>query len=463
MVVYAGDTAEFRGVLFSGQVSGIWGFLSSQSGSEAFSVSDWSAYASSSSYTTELIPDLTSGVNLEAHQGTPDRSIVADRVITRSNNVSLFPVAPTCSDADTVEHGNLYGYNSDLPITVHYADSCVVESVFASGHAFTLTESRDVTFTLTPLTQELVNYTMAVYRGSITGNALQSISGTSQASRTITGLNITAGQQHTVLISGTNNAVNRRFSLRLQYGFIQPPTPTPAPTPTPRVQPNLDFRLHPDPVGVAYEAGATYQFELEGQSHLYPVTVRSANPAALELNTSSSVTCDITAADSVEVDDGDTFYVKACTAGRNTTLEVVSEAGDYLAEYSIYVSQGTRPTLTAATVTQGMGEDVSQRDELGLGIVIGSVCSGFGVGCDTRLITNLIATALAVGVMALLLQRSRGAATSMSVGVAAAFAVVAMMLAYLWVGFPLWIVGVALIVILGTGGIAAVAKAKQVG
>ena len=110
-----------------------------------------------------------------------------------------------------------------------------------------------------------------------------------------------------------------------------------------------------------------------------------------------------------------------------------------------------------------MGADVSKRDELGLSIILGVVCGGFGVGCDTDLITILVVIVGAVIVMAFLLRRSRGAATSMSVGVAATFALLVLMLGYLWLGFPLWLVVLVLIPVLAVGGIAAVVRFRQVG
>ena len=77
-------------------------------------------------------------------------------------------------------------------------------------------------------------------------------------------------------------------------------------------------------------------------------------------------------------------------------------------------------------------------------------------------ITNLLVTVAAVAVMAFLLRRSRGGATSMSVGVAATFGLLALMLGYLWLGFPLWLVGTVLTAVLAVGGLAAVVKFRQV-
>ena len=253
--------------------------------------------------------------------------------------------------------------------------------------------------------------------------------------------------------------------MSFSYGHIDPPTPTPAPTPTPRVQPNQDFRLHPNPSGLTYEVDTEYTFELEGGSFLFPVSVRSANPAALELSLSSTIACDLTIPDELTVTDpAQVLHIRTCTAGKNTSLSVVSEGGgDLLADYNIYVRGGPIPTPMPAAAVPGSGAHVNKRDLLGLGILIAIPCGGLGVGCDIDLITNLLVTVAAVGVMAFLLKRSRGAATSMSVGVATVFAIAVLMLGYLWLGFPLWIVGIALTAILAMGGLAMVVKGKQVG
>lgn len=461
------DNGLFGVVVDSGSVG--------SSGSQSFSVSQWRKAATSGGNDYRAVgsagdkrPDVTEGLGLQALIHTVSSSNVALGGFTGNWNLledrvdssfqSLESIPPACTDAGAEDQGTLSGYDHSLSGDFGF-DDCRFNSEVTDLYAFTIESGRDVTLTFTPQSGS-GDYTLALYRSSTSNTAIASTTTTSGQTLTLSSQGVTANQRHIVAVgfSGIDGALE--YSLQWEYGYLEP---EPEPTPTPRLQPNLDFRLHPDPGGIFFEADSTYQFDVEGPAHLYPLTARSANPAALELATSSTITCDTSAADSVEVGEGDTLYVKACTSGRNTTLEVLSEGGDFLGDYSVYVSQGAQPTLAAATVSQGVGEDVAHRDELGLGVVVASVCGGFGVGCDTDLITNLLATAVAVGVMALLLHRSRGSATAMSVGVAAAFALVVMMLAYLWVGFPLWVVGVALIVILGAGGIAAVAKAKQVG
>ena len=298
--------------------------------------------------------------------------------------------------------------------------------------------------------------------GSLGGDVIGEANG--DGALTLSSLALGSGITYVIEVIRYGAGGGYEWSLSLSYGFIQAPTPTPYPTPTPRVQPNLDFRLHPNPGGIAYTAGTVYSLEPEGGAGFFPVTVRSANPAALELSLISTITCDVTADDEVEVDgQGDALYVKACTAGHNTTLTVISGGGDLLAQYSVYVRGGPVPTPVPAAVSQGVGADVSKRDELGFGIILGVVCGGFGVGCDTDLITILVVIVGAVIVMAFLLRRSRGAATSMSVGVAATFALLVLMLGYLWLGFPLWLVVLVLIPVLAVGGIAAVVRFRQVG
>ena len=377
-----------------------------------------------------------------------------------------------CASGDIIDLGYLYGYGFDVTGTLD-ATACSVDAGVATGYGdtsevpanvyrFRLATARVATLTLTPVTPFRADggeYRFRLRSDSLDGNIVSEAAGTGNINGSGS---LGGGLSYVLEVMRYGVGGSYVYSIAISYGHIEAPTPTPLPTPTPRVQPNLDFRLHPDPAGIGYVAGATYSFEFEGPDR-YPVTVRSVNPAALELSLSSLVVCDTTAEDELEADGpDDVLYVKACTAGRNTTLRVIAEGGGLLAEYPIFVRGGPVPTPGPAGVSQGVGEDVSKRDLLGVGIILSVVCGGFGVGCDTDLITNLLVTVAAVAVMAFLLRRSRGGATSMSVGVAAAFALVALMLGYLWLGFPLWLVGTVLTAVLAVGGLAAVVKFRQV-
>ena len=380
-----------------------------------------------------------------------------------------------CTASDLTGLGGLYGYGYDISGDLSDA-ACTVDAgvtgfgdtdaVGANIYSFEMSAQRSTSFTFTPVTSFGTGtpdgeYKLRVRSGSLGGDVIGEANG--DGALTLSSLALGSGITYVIEVIRYGAGGGYEWSLSLSYGFIQAPTPTPVPTPTPRVQLNLDFRLHPNPGGIAYTAGTVYSLEPEGGAGFFPVTVRSANPAALELSLSSTITCDTTAEDEVEADEGDALYVKACTAGHNTTLTVISDGGDLLAQYSVYVRGGPVPTPAPATVSQGVGADVSKRDELGFGIILGVVCGGFGVGCDTDLITILVVIVGAVIVMAFLLRRSRGAATSMSVGVAATFALLVLMLGYLWLGFPLWLVVLVLIPVLAVGGIAAVVRFRQVG
>ena len=377
-----------------------------------------------------------------------------------------------CGDGDISDWGYVDGYSHDVSGNLRDATCSVHASVWGHGdvsatpaniYSFRLISQRDVSLTLTPVTEfagSTGGYKIRVRNSTPDGTIIGE--GTGTDSIELTDLSIGAGIRYVVEVMRYGTGGGQEWTLTLFYGYITPPTATPAPTPTPRIQPNLDFRLYPNPAGIGYTADETYSFESEGPPNVYPLTVRSANPAALELSVSSSIVCNITAPDSVRVDDSDTLHVRACTAGRNTTLQVISDGGDLVGEYPVYVRGGPVPTPAAAVIGQGIGQDVSKRDLIGITIVVGVVCGGFGVGCDVDLVTNLIVTAVAVGVMAFLLRKSRGAATSMGIGVAATFAVVVLMLGHLWVGFPLWVVGIVLTTILAVGGTAFVVKGRQV-
>ena len=433
-------------------------------------------------------PPLTLGQTLYVWVMATTSTLSSDGAFDSANNLylamawsnphSFTPLSSLtgCTASDLAGLGGLYGYGYDISGDLSDA-ACTVDSgvtgfgdtdaVGANVYSFEMSAQRSTSFTFTPVTSFGTGtpdgeYKLRVRSGSLSGDVVGEANG--EGALTLSSLALGSGIAYVIEVMRYGVGGGQEWSLSLSYGFIQAPTPTPMPTPTPRVQLNLDFRLHPNPGGIAYTAGTVYSLEPEGGAGFFPVTVRSANPAALELSLVSTITCDVTAEDEVEVDSqGDTLYVKACTAGHNTTLTVISDGGDLLAQYSVFVRGGPVPTPGPAAVSQGVGADVSKRDELGFGIILGVVCGGFGVGCDTDLITILVVIVGAVIVMAFLLRRSRGAATSMSVGVAATFALLVLMLGYLWLGFPLWLVVVVLIPVLAVGGIAAVVRFRQVG
>ena len=381
---------------------------------------------------------------------------------------------PQCQDSDLTALDYLYGYGSNLEGSISDSPCSVdadetgygdVTTVAANIYSFRLGSQRSTTFVFTPLVdfEDAGIYKVRLKRASLSGDLMAEATGTGTVE--IENISIGAGLVYTLEVFRVGTGGGQDWSLSLSYGFIDPPTPTPLPTPTPRVQPNQDFRLHPNPSGLTYEVDTEYTFEFEGGSFLFPVSVRSANPAALELSLSGTIACDVSNPDELTVTDpAQVLHIRTCTAGKNTSLSVVSEGGgDLLADYNIYVRGGPVPTPMPAAPVPGAGAHVSKRDVLGLGILIAIPCGGLGIGCDIDLITILLVTVAAVGVMALLLKRSRGAATSMSVGVATVFAIAVLMLGYLWLGFPLWIVGAALTAILAMGGLAMVVKGKQVG
>ena len=343
-----------------------------------------------------------------------------------------------CTEADVLDLGYLTGYDHSIQDSFLNA-SCEIDAKTSHAYKFRLASARDVDATFTPATDYEAgagSYEVAIRRNEVDGVLL--VDGSGGGLFDVDTFNVASSLDYYVTVSRSGIVGGNDWVLSLSYGFIDPPTPTPAPTPTPRVQPNLDFRLHPNPGGISYTAGTTYSFDFEGPTHIFPVTVQSSNPAALELGTDSNLTCDVVAEDEITVyNQSSVLYAKACAASRNTTLSLLGSQGQVLDGYSIFV-RGDAVSRPDPAVFPPWGDpDVSKRDVLGLGIVLGFVCGGFGVGCDMQLITNALVTIAAVGVMGFLLRRSRGAATSMSVGVAAAFGVSVLMLGYLWVGFDL--------------------------
>ena len=235
---------------------------------------------------------------------------------------------PGCTASDLTGLGDLYGYGYDISGDLSDA-ACTVDAdvtgfgdTGANVYSFEMSAQPSTSFTFTPVTSFGTSthdgdYKLRVRSGSLSGDVIGEADG--DGALTLSSLALGSGITYVIEVIRYGAGGDYEWSLSLSYGFIQAPTPTPVPTPTPRVQLNLDFRLHPNPGGIAYTAGTVYSLEPEGGAGFFPVTVRSANPAALELSLSSTITCDVTADDEVEVDgQGDTLYVKACTAGHNT-------------------------------------------------------------------------------------------------------------------------------------------------
>ena len=376
---------------------------------------------------------------------------------TESPYADVYSAVASCSDSDATNAGDFFGFQKDISGSLSHATSCAIGSRLVDLHAITISESRDMTFTFTP-TVAAASAWVAVYRTSIANTALSTGSANSGAAN-INQLSIVAGTPHIVAV-GSNSPGG--YSLSIQYGYIQPPTPTP------RAQLNLDFRLVPDPASLGYRVGQNYAFTLEGPAGTFPLSVRSGNPAAFAMGVGAAATCPSQGSPPSSASitaKTDTLYLTACAAGNNSTLSAIGPDGALLAQYSLYIGAGAVPTPvpSGGVVGPGGGAPPPPSDKLGLGIIIGAICSGVGVGCDVDLIVNLLATVVASAIAIWLLPRNRGAIGSLSMGVSITYGIIGLMLAYLWVGYPDWVLGVALAVVLAFGGIAFMQKGRQAG
>ena len=258
-----------------------------------------------------------------------------------------------------------------------------------------------------------------------------------------------------------NITVGDTYNLSLQAFGLPPPTRTPIPTPTPRFQPNVDVRLDPDPRGVAYEDNEVYRFRVEGGAGSFPVLIRSSNATAVRVTGSSGSTLDCTAGARVDdLDQLDAVYVHVCDGGVSSTLEIIKEA-DYslLAQYSIFVGGGPAPTPGAVDGPTDYG--AQGEDPIGVGILVGAICDGANVDCNMELATNGLALALALFLGIAPTLAARGRPSGFSLGIGIALGLVTLLLATMWVGLPLWMVGAALLAVLGLALIGAFIKLRK--
>ena len=304
-----------------------------------------------------------------------------------------------CTEGDVEDLGYLTGYDHSLQGSFIDAP-CEIDGKTSHAYKFRLGSQRDVDATFTPgidFASGQGVYEVTFHTGALDGTVLKE--GNGEETFDITTIQIAPAADYYVTISRSGLVGGDAWTLALSYGFIAPPTPTTAPTPTPRAQLNVDFRLYPDPGGLAYEFGQIYPFTFQGDPARLPVQVRAGNSSALALSASSSFNCSSNASsdDTLSVrSSSTTIYLRTCASNANSTLELLGRGDEQLAVYSVFIAGDVGPTPGPQPIPQGWGHDVSGRDLLGLTIVIASVCRGVGSGCDAPLIKNAIVFIVAV-------------------------------------------------------------------
>ena len=366
--------------------------------------------------------------------------------------------------------GTLTGFGHDVKGEWDTSD-CTIGGKAADVYKFILSTTRETDFQLIPAVAFTDSgydaaYSLRVRSTNLSGTDLGNDSGLGTLD--VEDIDVAASQTYVVEVQRAGGiGGGYGYTLSLKYGFTQAATPTPLPTVTPRPQPNVDFRLVPDPAGIFYRAGQSYTFEIEGSATHFPGLARSGNPRAFALGINADAACPGTGEAQIPTGD-DELHLTACASGQNSTLSLFGGEEQLLAQYSLYIGGGA-----AATPGPGAGGPLTgsgggppppgSGDLLGLGVIVGYVCEGAGVACDTGMVVNLLAVLLVVGLMLLVLSRRRGPVTYPAVGVAAAFGVMALMLSSLWLGFPLWVSGLVLTAMLAAGAVMFVQKGRQAG
>ena len=335
-------------------------------------------------------------------------------------------------------------------------DACQFGGTAANVYKLRLTNKNDVTFTFAGTTAfgPDGNYQVQVRNGGLTGNVVYS--GTGRDTIRLKNKEILGSVDYVVIISRTGEGGGYGWSMSLQYGYIDPPTPTPP------IQPGQDCGLTPNPAGVGFTVGQTYEFTVFGCLGRYPMTVKSANVSAAELSATSPVTCSNADPDSaILTAPGASLYIRACEAGKNSDITLFTEDGLPGVPYNIYIGGGAVPTPVPPPAPGGTpGGGGNGRDLIGLSIVVGLVCDGVGVGCNYPLIRNVLVTALAVGAAVFVMGGLRGRAGYIAVGLGTAVALAVMFLGHLLVAYDVWIIAVVLAVVLGAGGLMGYARSR---
>ena len=250
------------------------------------------------------------------------------------------------------------------------------------------------------------------------------------------------------------------YNLSLQGFGLPQPTRTPMPTPTPRFQPNQDVRLDPDPRGTRYQPNQVYRFRLEGAAGYFPVTVRTANAAAVKVSAGDSDALDCQGETEIQgANPLDVIHVHICAAGFNATLQVVNEGDSaLLAQYTIFVA-GAGTVAPAGTVP-GPGTP-QEEDHIGVGIFVSELCEAMNFDCDVGLARNGVGVLGSLGMFAGATQVARGRANPFLIGIGVVLFLIGLVLANELMGVPIYWAGIGFISVFLVALVGAVVKFRK--
>ena len=345
----------------------------------------------------------------------------------------------------------------------------------ANIFSFEMASGRGVDITINPNTQMLTSiagqYGVRIRSGGLDGPVVTRSDGSYHEAFTI--YNVSLGSNITYYLEVFRYGIGggSEFSVNLTYNYIQPPTPTPIPTvtpiptPTPRVQTNEDVRIFPNPNDVAYAEGGYYQFATEGAAQHFPVKLRIGNTNAFSVTSGSTANCDVPTGTVGDLERGDTFYLHVCDAGGspNSLVELLRESDDALmAKYSIHVRGETAVSPERVPAPTGASDDVSERDVVGLTILVAALCEAIGISCDAGLVKNTVALvgSAFLGILPTLAAGGRVSTPGIALGVV--IFTLGMMLGYLLVGLPLWMPALAVVALVIAAGMGLLMRVGRV-
>ena len=355
------------------------------------------------------------------------------------------------TDRNSALQDNFIGDDDDSPARIY---------------TFEMKSGRDVNITLNPTKAIpftwLGEYRLRVRTGGVDGAIVTNSEGASRDSFNIFSVSLVANTTYYLEVMRAGVGGSKDFSVNFSFPYIPPSTPTPiptatpVPTPTPRIQTNEDVRVFPHPNDVAYAEGGSYPFTIEGAPQHFPVNLLLGNVAAFSVSDAPASNCNTPDNEINELDRADAFYLHVCdaTGSPNSLVRLLRDDDDALmATYSIHVRGETAVSPERVSAPTGASDDISERDVVGLAILVAALCEAIGTSCDAGLVKNtvaLVGSAL-LGILPTLAAGGRVSTPGIALGLV--IFTFGIMLGYLLVGLPLWMPALAVVALVIAAGL----------
>ena len=385
-----------------------------------------------------------------------------------------------CAETDAENHGIFDGTSADIQGGFLTA-SCLADTdrnASTEDHFlgdddksparifnFQMKSGREVDMTINPTKAIpftwLGEYRFRLRTGGVDGDILADSEEAGRGSFTAFRVSLGGSTEYTLEVMRAGVGGGPEFSVNLAYPYIPPntptpvPTPSPVPTPTPRVQTNQDVRLYPNPQNTSYQQGQSHSFQLEGSEQHFPVRLLLGNVRAFSVSKTQQANCTSPANEVTELTRGDYIYIHVCdvSGSPNSLVRILRTSDDTeMALYSIHARGETAVEVARVPAATGAGTDVSERDVVGLAILVAALCEAIGTSCDAGLVKNtvaLVGSAL-LGILPTLAAGGRVSTPGIALGLV--IFTFGIMLGYLLVGLPLWMPALAVVALVIAAG-----------